>query len=67
MPPLQPGGLFGIPSLFRFTRDPLAFVTSMAQAPGDVVHYRLAFRDVYLLKHPDLVREVLVVRQHDFG
>jgi len=67
MPPLQPGGLFGIPSLLRFTRDPLAFVTSMAQAPGDVVHYRLAFRDVYLLKHPDLVRDVLVVRQHDFA
>jgi cytochrome P450 len=66
-PPLQPGGLFGIPSLLRFTRDPLEFVTSMAQAPGDVVHYRLAFRDVFLLKHPDLVRDVLVTRQHDFG
>jgi cytochrome P450 len=67
MPPLQPGGLLGIRSLLRFTRDPLAFVISMAQAGGDVVHYRLAARHVFLLKHPDLVREVLVVRQHDFA
>jgi hypothetical protein len=32
------------PSLLRFTRDPLAFVTSMAQAGGDVVRYRLGGR-----------------------
>jgi hypothetical protein len=65
-PPLQPGGPFGIPALLRFTRDPLRFLTSMAQADGDIVHYRLARREVYLLKAPDLVREVLVTRQHDF-
>ena len=65
--PLQPGGPLGLRSLLRFTRDPLAFVTSMAQAGGDVVHYRLALRDVFLLRHPELVREVLVTRQHDFA
>jgi cytochrome P450 len=65
--PLQPGGLFGIPALLRFTRDPLRFLTSMAQADGEIVHYRLARRDVYLLKHPELVREVLVTRQHEFA
>jgi cytochrome P450 len=65
--PLQPGGLFGIRSLVRFTRDPLKFIISMAQAGGDVVHYRLARRDVFLLRHPDLVRDVLVTHQHDFA
>lgn len=65
--PLQPGGWLGIRSLMRFTRDPLQFITSMAQAGGDIVHYRLARRDVYLLRHPDLVRDVLVTRQHDFA
>jgi cytochrome P450 len=64
--PLQPGGLFGIPSLLRFTRDPLKFITSMDQAGGDVVHYRLALHDVYLARHPDIVRDVLVTHQHDF-
>jgi cytochrome P450 len=66
-PPLQPGGRLGIAALVRFTRDPLRFITSMAQAEGDVVHYRLARRHVYLLKTPELVREVLVTRQHDFA
>ena len=65
--PLQPGGLFGIPALLRFTRDPLRFLTSMAQADGEIVHYRLARRDVYLLKHPELAREVLVTRQHEYA
>ena len=65
--PLQPGGPFGIPTLWRFTRDPLRFLTSMAQVDGEIVHYRLARRDVYLLKSPELVREVLVTRQHDYA
>ena len=66
-PVRQPAGLFGIPTLLRFTRDPLAFITSMAHRGGDVVHYRLAWRNVFLIRHPDLVREVLVARQHDFA
>jgi cytochrome P450 len=65
--PRQPGGLFGIGSLLRFTRNPLEFITSMSQAGGDIVHYRLAFRDVFLIRHPDLIRDVLVTRQHDFA
>jgi cytochrome P450 len=67
VPPRQPGGPFGIGSLLRFTRNPLEFITSMSQGGGDIVHYRLALRDVYLLGHPDLIRDVLVTRQHDFA
>src|ERR687891_492988 len=65
--PLQPGGFFGLPSLLRFTRNPLEFIASMAQASGDVVHYRLALRDVFLVRHPEMIRDVLVTRQHDFA
>jgi len=67
VPPRQPAGLFGIGSLLRFTRNPLEFITSMSQGGGDIVHYRLALRDVFLLGHPDLIRDVLVTRQHDFA
>ena len=66
-PPRQPGGPFGIGSLLRFTRNPLEFITSMSQGGGDIVHYRLALRDVYLVGHPDLIRDVLVTRQRDFA
>jgi cytochrome P450 len=65
--PLQPGGPFGVLTLLRFTRDPLRFITSMDQAGGDIVHYRLALRDVFLIRHPDLVRDVLVTHQHDYA
>src|SRR5688572_3175592 len=67
LPPRQPGGPLGIGSLLRFTRNPLAFITSMSQGGGDIAHYRLALRDVFLLGHPDLIRDVLVTRQHDFA
>src|SRR5918994_1173013 len=65
--PLQPGAFLGMASLLRFTRNPLEFMTSMAQVGGDVVHYRLALRDVFLVRHPEMIRDVLVTRQHDFA
>jgi cytochrome P450 len=54
--------------LLAFRRDPLEFLTRIAREyPGEVVRFRPGPRDVYLLKHPDLVKEVLVTRQHDFS
>jgi cytochrome P450 len=54
--------------MLAFRRDPLGFLLRTARAfPGDVVCYWHGPRRVYLLKHPDLVREVLVTRQHEFG
>lgn len=44
--------------LHAFRRDPLAFLTQVASTYGDVAHFRLRRRDMYLLSHPDLVRDV---------
>jgi len=53
--------------MLAFRRDPLAFLTSIARAyPGEVVRFRQGPRTVYLVKHPDLVKEILVTRQHEF-
>jgi cytochrome P450 len=53
--------------LLAFRRDPLEFLSRIAREyPGDVVRFRPGPRDSYLLKDPELVKEVLVTRQHDF-
>ena len=52
---LWPGG-----HLFYFRRDPLNFFTRLAREYGDVVQFRAGPQRVFLLNHPDYVRDVLV-------
>jgi cytochrome P450 len=54
-------------TLHRLQDDPLAFVSRMGREPGDLVYYRLWRQDVFLAKHPDLIRDVLVTNQHDYA
>jgi cytochrome P450 len=49
-----------------FRRDPLRFLTRVAREHGDVVHFRLGPQAVYMLNHPELVRDALVTRQDHF-
>ncbi|MCA1614147.1 MAG: cytochrome P450, partial [Acidobacteria bacterium] len=49
-----------------FRRDPLKFLTRIARQHGDVVHFRMGPQHVYMLNHPDLVRDALVTRQDHF-
>ncbi len=49
--------------LFSLRKNPLRFVERLAHRYGDVAHFRIGPQRVYLLNHPDLVRELLVV--HD--
>ena len=49
-----------------FRRDPLKFLTRIAREHGDVVHFRMGPQAVYLLNHPDLVRDALVTNQDHF-
>jgi cytochrome P450 len=54
--------------LLAFRRDPIVFLTRIAREyPGDVVRFRPGPRDSYLVKHPELIKDVLVTRQHDFS
>ncbi len=52
--------------LFEFARNPLAFLVDVAAAYGDIAHFKIRKRDVYLLVHPEDVQEVLVTRQRHF-
>jgi cytochrome P450 len=40
-------------------RDPLAFLTGLARDYGDVSHFQIGERHVFLLNHPDYIRDAL--------
>src|SRR5918912_1026570 len=58
---LWPGG-----HLFYFQRDPLNLLTRLAREYGDVVQFRAGTQRVFLLNHPDHVRDVLVTHHGRF-
>ena len=64
--PPGPRGLPLLGNLLDFRRDTLGFLLASARAYGDVSRYRLGRDDVYLLSHPDHIRDVLVTHQHAF-
>ena len=47
-------------------RDPLAFFTNLARTYGDISHVHLASEHLFLLNHPQLVKDVLVTNQKSF-
>jgi cytochrome P450 len=49
-----------------FQRDPLHYLQNAHQRYGDVVHLHLGGQPVFLLNHPDFVREVLVSQHRKF-
>jgi cytochrome P450 len=66
-PPLRgPKGAPLVGSLLAMRRDPLGFFVKAARDYGDVVYCKIARGEVFLLVHPDHIKEVLVTRQHDF-
>ncbi len=53
-------------SLFAIRRDPAGFLERAAADYGDVVRFRVGRSTVFLFRHPDHVRDVLVTHQHAF-
>jgi cytochrome P450 len=50
-----------------FRRDPLGFLMELARRYGDVVFFEPpGLWDIYLLSHPDHIKDVLVTRSHSF-
>ncbi|MEW6209244.1 MAG: cytochrome P450 [Acidobacteriota bacterium] len=69
MPASQPPTLRGKPvvgNLREFRRDPLNFLTRIARRHGDVVLFYLGPRRIYLVNHPDYIRDVLVTHSRNF-
>ncbi|PWT82103.1 MAG: cytochrome P450 [Blastocatellia bacterium] len=53
-------------SLFLPGRDPLGVISNLARTYGDVVHFRLAGEQAFLVSDPSLIRDVLVTQQKNF-
>lgn len=64
--PPGPKGLPAVGSLFDYFRDMLGFLLRTAQAYGDIAYFKLGSRQVYLLSHPDHIKDVLVTNNRNF-
>jgi len=67
---LLPNPIAAPPSslLYAMRRDPLEFFTTLAREHGDIVRFRLGDheQDLFLVNHPDYIRDVLVTRDRNF-
>ena len=54
--------------LYAMRRDPLEFFTTLAREHGDMVRFRLGDHehDLFLLNHPDYIRDALVTQDRNF-
>ena len=53
-------------NLLGIRRHQLAFLQRMKREHGDIVRFRIGPQEIWLLSHPDHIREVLVVSQRKF-
>ncbi|MDQ3755934.1 MAG: cytochrome P450 [Acidobacteriota bacterium] len=51
---------------FAFRRDPLRLLMRVARDYGDLAHFQIGSQRVFLLNHPDLIRDVLVTHHENF-
>jgi cytochrome P450 len=67
-PPRPPGPRDRVPgaSFLAFRRDALDLLLRTARRYGDLAYYRLGGIHLYLVTHPDHVRDVLVTHQRHF-
>ena len=52
--------------MIQFRRDPIAYLRRAARECGDVVRLPFSRDPIYLLNHPDMIRDVFVTRQRQF-
>src|SRR5260370_28937528 len=64
--PRGPRNLPVIGNLAAFRAKPIQFLPRVAREDGDLPYFRLANQNVYLVNHPDFVREILVTNQGNF-
>jgi cytochrome P450 len=59
-PPGPRDGVFGLKNLADFQKDPLTFLTHAAEDYGDIINFPFGIYNMYILKHPDYIRDLLV-------
>jgi Cytochrome P450 len=64
--PPGPKSIFPGSILFHFRKSPLAFLERMAREFGDVSYMKLNRENIFLVNHPDFIRDVLVTNHRNF-
>jgi len=62
-PSVKPSFLGG--HFLQFRRSPIGFLTELS-THGDVAFFKMGSQPAYLINHPDLARDLLVVNAHKF-
>ena len=60
----KPKGIVG--NLPMASPDPLGLFAEWARLYGDILHYRVFHRHIYLINHPDLIKDVLINQAPSF-
>jgi cytochrome P450 len=61
-----PKGIWPVGQMYAFSRDPLTLLKGLARDYGDVARFKAGPQSVYLLSHPDYVRDLLVTHNARF-
>ena len=64
--PPSPSQRYPGQALIQFRRDPILYLRRAANECGDVVRLPFSRDPLFLLNHPDLIRDVFVTRQRQF-
>lgn len=64
--PPGPKGRPVVGHLIEFRRDPIALLMRVAREHGDVVYFTMGRQKVFLLNHPDHIKDVLVTHHRNF-
>jgi cytochrome P450 len=64
--PPGPKHLIPIANVISLRRDRIGFLTRLAREYGDLAYFKLGPQPVFLLNHPDYIRDVLITHNKNF-
>src|SRR5579884_3106812 len=60
-----PRSILALSPLMAMRRNPLLYMEELHREYGDLVHYRTLGREVFMLFHPDMTQDMLVMRSRN--
>jgi cytochrome P450 len=64
--PPGPSSRLPLNLFFNFLRDPLTVLHNLSKEYGDISHFKFIGQHIYLINHPDYIKDVLVTYNNNF-
>jgi cytochrome P450 len=64
--PPGPSSRLHLNLFFNFLRDPLTVLHNLSKEYGDISHFKFGGQHIYLINHPDYIKDVLVTYNNNF-